>query len=56
MKSKENKTWTVRSNTRIFPHQKAFIKAEAKKSKGELKDADVHRALLDEAINARKNK
>lgn len=45
-----------RVNTRIFGHQDAFIKAEAKRSKGTLSEGDVHRELLEEAITNRKNK
>lgn len=52
--SKPKKDTLHRVNTRIFGHQDAYIKAEAKKSKGELSEGDVHRALLDEAITSRK--
>lgn len=45
---------TKRVNTRIWEHQDAFIKKEAEKSKGELSEGDVHRALLEEAITNRK--
>lgn len=45
---------TQRTPALIFVRQAAFIKAEAKKSKGQFSDADVHRQLLDEAINNRK--
>lgn len=45
-----------RAAARIFQHQADFIKAEAKKSKGTLTEGDVHRQLLDEAINNRKTK
>lgn len=44
-----------RVNTRIFISQAAFIKNEVKKSKGEMSEGDVHRALLAEAISNRKN-
>jgi hypothetical protein len=46
----------TRVNTRISAAQAAFIKAEARKSKGALSEGDVHRALLAEAIEARKAK
>lgn len=54
-KSKENKLMP-RTFARIRPDQLAFIKAEAKKSKGEFSEADVQRQLLDEAISNRKKK
>lgn len=43
----------VRLNTRVPLEQKAFIRNEAKKSKGKLTEGDVHRALLGEAISNR---
>ena len=45
-----------RVNTRIFAHQDEFIKKEAKRSKGEKSEGDIHRELLDEAINSRNSK
>jgi hypothetical protein len=53
--STQKKEILHRVNTRIFASQDAFIKAEAKKSKGQLSEGDVHRALLEEAITNRKN-
>lgn len=45
-----------RVNTRITLAQDAYIKSEAKKSKGTISEGEVHRTLLDEAIISRKNK
>lgn len=45
-----------RAAARIFQHQADFIKAEARKSKGTFTEGDIHRQLLDEAINNRKKK
>lgn len=49
-------TALYRLNTRIEHDQADYIKAEVKKSKGELTDGDVVRALLAEAISNRKKK
>lgn len=56
MGSPNKKKVMPRASARIFQHQADFIKAEAKKSKGEFTEADVHRQLLDEAITNRKKK
>lgn len=45
-----------RLNTRIPFEIDAYVKNEVKKSKGELTEADVYRALLEEAITNRKKK
>lgn len=45
-----------RAAARIFQHQADFIKAEARKSRGEFTEGVVHRQLLDEAIISRKEK
>ena len=45
----------VRVNTRIFERQDAFIKSEAKRSKGDLTEGDVTRQLLDEGISNHKS-
>lgn len=52
--TRKSKDTLVRVNTRIFAHQDEYIKSEAKRSKGELSEGDVTRALLDEAISNRK--
>ncbi len=54
--TKVKKETLKRVNTRIHESQDAFIKSEVKRSKGELTEGDVHRALLDEAITMRENK
>lgn len=56
MPSNQNKKneLLVRVNTRIFKYQDAFIKAEAKNSKGTFTEGEITRQLLDEAINNRK--
>lgn len=53
MNVKVKKVSFVRLNTRVPIEQKAYIRNEAKKSKGVLTEGDVHRELLDEAINNR---
>lgn len=45
-----------RLNTRIPEEIDAYVKNEVKKSKGALTEADVYRALLEEAITNRKKK
>ncbi len=45
-----------RLNTRIPFEIDAYVKNEVKKSKGALTEADVYRALLEEAITNRKQK
>ncbi len=45
-----------RVNTRIKMEHDDFIKSQVGKVEGEYTEGDVHRALLDEAITARKSK
>lgn len=45
-----------RVNTRIRQEQTQFIKDEAKKSKGQLGEGEIHRSLLDLGIEAYKTK
>ena len=55
-KAADKKKAMPRASARIFQHQADFIKAEARKSKGEFTEGDVHRQLLEEAIISRKEK
>ncbi len=53
-KAKAESRLMPRTFDRIRQDQLDFIKSEAKASKGELSEAEVHRQLLDEAITKRK--
>ena len=54
----ENRGIMVRTNTRIWKDQDAFIKKMSKESKGAMGEGEIHRMIIDEYINrfSKKNK
>lgn len=46
----------VRTNSRIWPDQDAFIKKKAEESKGKMGVGEVHRMVIDDYINRSKKK
>jgi len=47
----ENRGTMVRTNTRVWPDQNAFIKKMSVDSKGAMGEGEVHRLIIDDYIN-----